>query len=160
MTTRRRFSLSSVAEASGKPLFFNRENEKGAAERTWALCPPLKPFCVARRLGRGEKRKRTGDDGIVLRALIPCAAGRLEEEDGKMLKCDKRDRAITCVFGRDIHWTLMFSDRYQKDLSKEKRSLAKIYFKQTYCRACHTRFSVFFPLPSRCVKCAKKNGKT
>ena len=29
--------------------------------------------------------------------------------------------------------------------------MAKSYFKQNYCHACHTRFSVFFPLPSCCV---------
>ena len=29
--------------------------------------------------------------------------------------------------------------------------MAKSCFKQNYCHACHTRFAVFFPLPSRCV---------
>ena len=29
--------------------------------------------------------------------------GRQKEEDGKTLVCDKRDRAITHVFCRDLH---------------------------------------------------------
>lgn len=37
-----------------------------------------------------------------------------------MLACDKRDRAITCVFYRDLHLTLIFSSRLQKDLFKVK----------------------------------------
>ena len=40
-----------------------------------------------------------------------------------------------------------------KDLFKGKWSLAKSYFKQKYCHACHTRFAVFFPLLSCCVSC-------
>ena len=45
----------------------------------------------------------------------------------------------------------MFSGLLPKDLFKRKGSLAKSYFKQNYCHACHTRFAVFFPLPSCCV---------
>ena len=45
----------------------------------------------------------------------------------------------------------MFSGLLPKDLFKRKRSLAKSYFKQNYCHACHTRLAVFFPLPSCCV---------
>ena len=37
-----------------------------------------------------------------------------------MLACDKRDSAITCVFYRDLHLTLIFSSRLQKDLLKKK----------------------------------------
>ena len=69
------------------------------------------------------------------------ATGRQEEEDGKTLVSDKRDKAITCVFCRDL--------RLQKYLFKG--SLAKSYFKQNYCHACHTRLAVFFPFPSCCV---------
>ena len=36
------------------------------------------------------------------------AAGWQKEEDGKTLVCDKRDRAITCVFCLDHHLTLCF----------------------------------------------------
>ena len=32
--------------------------------------------------------------------------------------CDKCDRAITCVFCRDLHLTLLFSGLLQKDLFK------------------------------------------
>ena len=39
-------------------------------------------------------------------------------------------------------------DLLQKDLLKGRWSLAEIIFKQNYCHACHTRFAVFFPLPS------------
>ena len=47
--------------------------------------------------------------------------------------------------------TSMFSGLLSKDLFKRKGSLAKSYFKQNYCHACHTMFAVFFPLPSCCV---------
>ena len=43
-----------------------------------------------------------------------------EEEDGKMLVCDKRDKAISYVFCRDLHLTSMFSGLLQKDLFKGK----------------------------------------
>ena len=36
-----------------------------------------------------------------------------------MLACDKRHSAITCVFYRDLHLTLIFSSRLQKDLLKK-----------------------------------------
>ena len=42
------------------------------------------------------------------------------QKDGKTLVCDKRDRAITCVFCRDLHLTPMFSGPLQKDLFKGK----------------------------------------
>ena len=79
------------------------------------------------------------------------ATGRHEEGDGKTLVCDKRDRAISCVFCCYLHLTPMFSDPLQKDLSKGKWSLAKSCFKQNYCHACHTRFAVFLFLPSCCL---------
>ena len=68
-----------------------------------------------------------------------------------MLVHDQRDRAITCLLCGDLHLTSMFSGLLQKDLFKGKWSLAKSYFKQNYCHACHIRFAVFFPLPSCCV---------
>ena len=37
-----------------------------------------------------------------------------------MLACDKHDSTITCVFYRDLHLTLIFSSRLQKDLLKKK----------------------------------------
>ena len=45
------------------------------------------------------------------------------------------------------NWPLVF----YKNLFKGKWSLAKRYFKQNYCHACHTKFAVFFPLPSCCL---------
>ena len=42
-----------------------------------------------------------------------------EEEDGKTLVCDKRDRGINCEFCRDLHLSLMFSGRYKKIRLKE-----------------------------------------
>ena len=45
----------------------------------------------------------------------------------------------------NVFWSL------QKALFKGEWSLATGYFKQNYCHACHTRFAVFFPLPSCCV---------
>ena len=41
-------------------------------------------------------------------------------EDGKTLVCDKRDRAITCMFRRDINLTSPFSGLSQKDLFKRE----------------------------------------
>ena len=61
------------------------------------------------------------------------------------------DRANTWVFCRDLHLTLRLSRLLQKDLFKGKWSLGKSCFKQNYCSAYHTRFAVFFPLPSCCV---------
>ena len=83
--------------------------------------------------------------------LVFNATGRQEEEDGRTLVCDKRGKAISYVFCRDLHLTSMFSGLLQKDLFKGKWILAKSYFKQNYRQTCHTRFAVFFPLPSCCV---------
>ena len=73
----------------------------------------------------------------------------------------RRGRQIACVWRtwqgynlRVLSWswlTSMFSGLLQKDLFKRKWSLAKSYFKQNYCHVCHTRFAIFFPLPSCCV---------
>ena len=46
--------------------------------------------------------------------------GRQKEEDGRTLLCDKRDKAISYVFCRDLHLTSMFSGLLQKDLFKGK----------------------------------------
>ena len=79
---------------------------------------------------------------------------------------ERRGRQIACVWrtwqGYNLRilsrsWlTSMFSGLLQKDLLKRKWSLAKSYFKQNYCHACHTRFAVFFPLPSCCVSSLAK----
>ena len=44
---------------------------------------------------------------------------RQEEEDGKMLVCDKRDRAITWDFCRGLPLTLMFLVFYKTICSKK-----------------------------------------
>ena len=43
--------------------------------------------------------------------------------------CDKRDRAITCVFRRHLHFTLMFSGSLQKikTCSKEGGFWRKVF---------------------------------
>ena len=53
----------------------------------------------------------------------------------------------------------MFSRLLQKGLFKERWSLAKRHLKQNYCHACHTRFAVFFPLPSCCVSSLLTEGQ-
>ena len=77
--------------------------------------------------------------------------GRQEKEDGKTLLCDKRDTAITCTLCRDLHLTAIFYGPLPKDLFTGKWGLAKSCFKQKYCHSCHTRFVVFFHLPSSCA---------
>ena len=105
--------------------------------RSW--CHKVSIFNVSR-VTRYENSELTQQDGA-------------EKEDSKMLVCDKRDSAITYVLCRDLHlkspW--MFYGLLQKDLFKGNWSLAKTYFRQNYCHTCHTRFAVFFPLPSFCV---------
>ena len=49
---------------------------------------------------------------------------------------------------RDVQLIQLCFDLLQKDLLKGRWSLAEIIFKQNYCHACHTRFAVFFSLPS------------
>ena len=39
---------------------------------------------------------------------------------------DKRDRAITCVFCRDLHLTIMFSGLYKKICLKESEVWRKV----------------------------------
>ena len=143
--------------------------------RTWALCPPQKPFCVARRLGRGKKESARGTTGSSpARLLLLVSFAQQVGWKKRTARCfcvTNVTGLLLCLFRRDIHWTLMLSGLYQKDLSKEKRSLAKAYFKQTYCHVCHTRFAVFsplpscsvssqifFPLPSCCVSSQKNNN--
>ena len=44
--------------------------------------------------------------------------GEFTQQHGKTLMCDKRDRAITCMFRRGIYLTSLFSGLSQKDLFK------------------------------------------
>ena len=57
-------------------------------------------------------------------------------------------------FKINVFWSL------QKYPFKGKWSLAKSYFWQNYCHACHTRFAVFVPLPSCCAISLISNLKT
>ena len=82
--------------------------------------------------------------GLIREKCLFDIMGRQEEEDGKTGVCDNRDRAVTCVFCRDLHFTLMFSVLLQKDLFKGRWSLAEGFYKQNYCHVCHTTFGVFF----------------
>ena len=43
-----------------------------------------------------------------------------------MFVCDKRDRAITCVFCRDLHLALMFCCVYKKICLKESDVWRKV----------------------------------
>ena len=68
-----------------------------------------------------------------------------------MFVCDKRDRAITCMLCRDLHSALMFSGFYKKICLKESDGWRKVISNKFVVTRCHTRFAVFFPLPSCCV---------
>ena len=79
------------------------------------------------------------------------AIGRLEEEDGKTFVCDKPNKAITYVFCRDLHLTLMFLVFYKKTCLKEGEVWRKVFLEHNYCHVFHTKIAAFFPLPSCCV---------
>ena len=59
--------------------------------------------------------------------------------------------AINCLFCRDLNFTLTIFGLLQEDLFKGRWCLAEGFFKQNYCHSYHTRFDVFFLLPSCCV---------
>ena len=81
---------------------------------------------------------------------------RQEEDDGNIgvgAFCDKRDRAMRCVLCRDLLLKLVFSGHllwliinHKKTCLKEGKVRRKILCKQYCCHACHTRFTVIFPL--------------
>ena len=118
---------------------------------------PRKSQCFTHLL-KSTNRHLSEDLIVSLRNRTAGRRGRQEEEDGRTLECDKRNKAISYVFCRDLHLTSMFSGLLQKDLFKGKWSLAKSYCKQNYCHACHTRFAVFFPLHSCCVSSLISQG--
>ena len=82
----------------------------------------------------------------------------------------RRGRQNVCVWqtwqGYNLHVMSWSSLRItvlwflQKDLFKGKWCLAKSYFKQNCCHGCHTRFAVFFPLPSCCVSSLILDSRT
>ena len=75
------------------------------------------------------------------------------QQDGRKKTTAKR-LCVTNVTGLFLAWSslkLMFSGLLQKELFKGGCRSAEMFFQQNYCHACHTRFAVFFPLPSCCV---------
>ena len=48
---------------------------------------------------------------VIIREFTP--TGRQEEEEGKTLVCDKRDKTLTCILCRDLHLALNFSGLYK-----------------------------------------------
>ena len=68
-----------------------------------------------------------------------------------MFVCDKRDRPVTFVFCCDLHLSYYFWYFTKRPVYRKGEVRRKKFFKQDYCHACHTRFAVFFHLPSCCV---------
>ena len=63
------------------------------------------------------------NDSVILTPIVSLRAqqdGRKKRTAQKKLVRDKRIRAITCMFCRDLHLTPMFSGPLQKDLFKGK----------------------------------------
>ena len=66
--------------------------------------------------------------------------------------CDKRDGAITGMFCRHRHVTLMISGLLQKDLFKGGEEWRNVFSNNNIIVTfVNTRFAVLFPLPSCCV---------
>ena len=105
--------------------FYEEEMNIHILAMTSLTCPSLHS-CI--RGGGGAQRSFGG----VLTSLKGKGGMVLEISEGRKGDCQ-------------FFWML------PKDLFKRKGSLAKSYFKQNYCHVCHTRFAVFFPLPSCCV---------
>ena len=63
---------------------------------------------------------RVGGKGSLVLLILVSLRNRTagSQEDGRTLVCDKRDKAISYVFCRDLHLTSMFSGLLQKDLFK------------------------------------------
>ena len=59
---------------------------------------------------------------------------------------------VSLARARSLFRLLLPSACYAGYTKKGKWSLAKSCSKQNYCHACHTRFALFFPLPSCCVQ--------
>ena len=52
------------------------------------------------------------------------------EEDSETLACNKRERAITCVFRRDLYLTSLFTGLLQKDMFKGGEVWRKAFSKK------------------------------
>ena len=95
----------------------------------------------------------------VLFFLLSCCVNTLVSLRNR--KAGRRGRQNACVWQTWqgyyvglLSWSsfnINVSRLLQNDLFKERCSLATCFFKQNYCHDCHTRFAVFFSLPSCCV---------
>ena len=65
--------------------------------------------------------------GLIREKCLFDIMGRQEEEDGKTGVCDNRDRAVTCVFCRDLHFTQCFPFFYKRTCSKEGGVWRKVF---------------------------------
>ena len=61
---------------------------------------------------------------VIIREFTP--TGRQEEEEGKTLVCDKRDKAITCILCRDLHLALIFCGLFKTICLKESEVWRKV----------------------------------
>ena len=82
------------------------------------------------------------------RSKIVSSRNRMaEEEDGNtQLVCDKRDRAITCVFCRDRHLPPMFSGPLQKTVQRKVKFGEKLFQTNLLSRLSH-KVAVFLSRP-------------
>ena len=107
-------------------------------------------------IGCYEDAKETGSKLVSSPVRTDVTLGSLRNRTA-----GRRGRQNVCVWqtwqGYYLHvmsWSSLSVNNFlflQKDLFKGKWCLAKSYFKQNCCHGCHTRFAVFFPLPSCCV---------
>ena len=72
----------------------------------------------------------------------------LRNRTGKTLVRDKRDRAITCVFCRDLHLTSMFFGLYKKICLKESEVCRKVILNKIIVLLVTQGLLSVFPLPS------------
>ena len=96
--------------------------------------------------GESHIREKSFFDIIV--TLRKRKAGRRGRDNGCVWQSWQGYHLRVC---RDLHFTLMFSVRLQKDLFKGRWNLAEGFYKQNYCHVCPTTFGVFFSLSSCCV---------
>ena len=117
--------------------YFKRHGLSSSRSYRW-LGKPAKTFKLKKR--------------IACNMILVSLRNRTAERRGRQNACAWQtwQGCYWCV----LSWSslkLMFSGLLQKDPLKGWCSSAEKFFKQSYCHACHTRFAVFFPLPSCCV---------
>ena len=97
-------------------------------------------------------RSRCRRRSEILNSLIVSLRNRTAERRGQPHACVWQ--TWQTYYLRVLWWSslkLMFSGLLQKVLFKGGWSSKEKFFLHNYCHACHTRFAVFFPLPSCCV---------